>query len=187
MSATASEVVVGSGGKVYIGPVGTAEPNTPTAALNAAYKDLGYISEDGVTASFGVSVEDINAFQTLLPIRKVVTGRTADLSFVCRQWNVDTFSLALGGGSFDTDAGGNHTFFPPDNDAALAEWKVIIEWNDGAKNYRLIVRKAVVVESVETTIVRNAAADLPITLSVLGAEGTDAWYLLTNDDAFETA
>jgi len=79
MAANASEVVVGSGGKIYIAPVGTPEPNTPTAALNAAYKDLGYISEDGVSASFGVTVEDINAFQSLLPIRKVVTGRTADL------------------------------------------------------------------------------------------------------------
>ena len=184
MAANANEVVVGSGGKVYIGPVGTAEPNTPTAALNAAYKDLGYISEDGVTASFGVTVEDINAFQSLLPIRRVVTGRTADLSFVCRQWNADTFALALGGGSFE-ESGGNYLFFPPENDDALQEHKVIIEWNDGSKNYRLIVRKAVVVEAVETQIVRNAAADLPISLSVLGAEGTDAWYLLTDDDAFD--
>lgn len=185
MAANASEVVVGSGGKVFIAPVGTAEPNTPVEALNAAYKDLGYISEDGITASFGVTVEDIAAFQSLLPIRRVVTGRTADLSFVCRQWNADTFALALGGGSFD-ESGGNYLFFPPENDAALAEHAVVIEWNDGSKNYRLIVRRAVVVESVETTIVRNAAADLPITLSVLGSDSTDAWYLLTDDDAFDT-
>jgi hypothetical protein len=185
MTANASEVVVGSGGKVYIAPVGTPEPNTPTEALNAAFKDLGYISEDGVSASFGVTVEDINAFQSLLPIRRVVTGRTADLSFTCRQWNADTFALALGGGSFD-ETGGNYIFYPPANNDALAEWAVIIEWNDGSKNYRLIVRRAVVTDSVETQIVRNAAADLPITLSVLGSENTDAWYLFTDDNAFDT-
>lgn len=184
MANDANEVVVGSGGKIYIAPVGTPEPNTPTEALNAAYKDLGYISEDGVTASFGVTVEDINAFQSLLPIRRVVTGRTADISFVLRQWNADTFSLALGGGSFD-ETGGNYIFYPPENDAALAENAVIIEWNDGSKNYRLIIRRAVVVESVETQIVRNAAADLPVTLSILGSDTQDAWYLFTDDDAFD--
>jgi hypothetical protein len=184
MAIDAGEVVVGSGGKVFIGPVGTAEPNTPTEALNAAFKDLGYISEDGITASFGVSVEDINAFQSLLPIRRVVTGRTADLSFVCRQWNADTFSLALGGGSFD-ETGGNYIFYPPANNDGLSEFAAVIEWNDGSKNYRLIVRRCVVVESVETQIVRNAAADLPITLSILGSENTDAWYLFTDDDAFD--
>jgi len=184
MAANASEVVVGSGGKIYIAPVGTPEPNTPTEALNVAYKDLGYISEDGVSASFSVSVEDINAFQSLLPIRKVVTGRTADLSFTCRQWNADTFNLALGGGTFDT-SGPNYLFYPPANGDSLAEHAVVVEWNDGTKNYRLIVRRAVVTDSVETQIVRNAAADLPITLSVLGSEATDAWYLLTDDDAFD--
>jgi hypothetical protein len=185
MANNASEVVVASGGKVYIAPVGTAEPNGPTDALNAAYKDLGYISEDGISASFGVTVEDVNAFQSLLPIRRVVTGRSADMSFTCRQWNADTFSLALGGGSFE-ESGGNYLFFPPENDDALAENAVVIQWNDGTKNYRLVIRRAVVVENVETTIVRNAAADLPITLSVLGSDSTDAWYLITDDDSFDT-
>jgi hypothetical protein len=186
MTANASQVVVGSGGKVYVAPVGTAEPNTATEALNAAYLDLGYISEDGVSASFGVSVEDINAFQSLLPIRRVVTGRTADVSFTCRQWNADTFSLALGGGSFDVSGGSTYLFYPPANGDALAENAVIIEWNDGSKNYRLVIRRAVVTDAVETQIVRNAAADLPVTLSVLGSEATDAWYLITDDDAFDT-
>jgi hypothetical protein len=185
MANTASEVVVASGGKVYIAPVGTAEPNSAVDTLNAAYKDLGFVSEDGISASFGVTVEDVNAFQSLLPIRRVVTGRTADISFTCRQWNADTFSLALGGGSFQ-ESGGNYLFFPPENNDALAENAVIIEWNDGSKHYRLVIRRAVVVEGVETTIVRNAAADLPISLSVLGSDSTDAWYLITDDDAFDT-
>jgi hypothetical protein len=181
----ASQIVVASGGKVFVAPVGTPEPNTPTEALNAAYKDLGYISEDGITASFGVSIEDIMSFQSLLPVRKVVTGRTADIGFTMREWSAETFSLALGGGSFDS-SGGNYLFYPPANDEALAENAVIIEWNDGTKNYRLIIRRAIIADSVETQLVRNAAADLPISLSVMGSEDTDAWYLFTNDAAFNT-
>lgn len=183
MAADAGEVVVGSGGKVYIAPVGTTEP-AGLEALSNTWKDLGYISEDGITASFGITVEDINAFQSLLPIRRVVTGRTADLSFVCRQWNADTFSLALGGGTF-YPSGANFVFEPPANDAGLAEHAVIVDWSDGSKDYRLIVRKAAVTDAVETQIVRNAAADLPITLSIMGDENSAPWYLMTNDEAFD--
>ena len=181
----AGQIVVASGGKVYVAPVGTAEPDTPTEALNAAFKDLGYISEEGITAAFGISIADINSFQSLLPVRKVVTGRTADISFTMREWSAETFSFALGGGTF-TEAFGNYEFYPPANDAALAENAVIIEWNDGTKNYRLIVRKAIVADSVETQLVRNAASDLPVSLSVMGSDSTDAWYLLTDDAAFDT-
>ena len=184
--ADAAQVVVGSGGTIHIAPTGTALPTTATGSVGASFVDLGYISEDGISATFGVNVEDVNAFQSLLPIRRVVTGRTAEMSFVLRQWNADTFAFALGGGSFDSDGAGNFTFYPPANDDALAERAVVIEWSDGAKNYRLCIERAVVVENVETNIVRNAAADLPITLSVLGSESTDAWYLVTDDEAFDT-
>jgi hypothetical protein len=39
-----SNLVVGSGGSVYIAPVGTTLPTTPTGALNASFVDVGYIS-----------------------------------------------------------------------------------------------------------------------------------------------
>lgn len=183
MATNASEVVVGSGGRIYIAPVGTAAPTTSVSALDSDYRDLGFISEDGISATFGVSVEDINSFQSLLPIRRVVTGRSTDLSFTLRQWNVDTFSFALGGGSVEAN-GSEYTFYPPANGDALQESAVVVEWADGDKHYRLFIAKAVVTDAVETSITRNAAADLPISLSVLGSENDDAWYLLTDDDAF---
>lgn len=185
--ADASQVVVGSGGTIYIAPSGSTLPTAPTGPVDGAFFDLGYISEDGISATFGVEVEDVAAFQSLLPIRRVVTGRTAEMSFTLRQWSAETFAFALGGGTFTDDGAGTYTFFPPANADALQEKTVIIEWNDGAKNYRLCIERAVVVENVETQIVRNAAADLPITLSVLGSESTDAWFLITDDPAFATA
>lgn len=39
------------GGAVWIGPLGTAIPEDAKTALNAAYKSLGYCSEDGLTNS----------------------------------------------------------------------------------------------------------------------------------------
>ena len=50
--ADATQVTAGKpkvGGHVFRAPVGTALPTDATTALNAAFKDMGYISEDGVT------------------------------------------------------------------------------------------------------------------------------------------
>lgn len=187
MANSAAEIVVGSGGSIHIAPVSDM-PTLPTGVASSLtdFAELGFISEDGISANFGVEVEDIAAFQSLLPVRRVVTGRTAEVTFALRQWNAATFAVALGGGEMNLSPSGDYVFTPPPNDAPLAESAAVIEWQDGAKVYRLVIPRCVVVEDVETTIVRDAAADLPVTLSVLGVEGQDAWYLVTNDPAFDT-
>lgn len=187
MSNNASQIVVGSGGSVHIAPASLG-PALPTSVFQAlgGYAEMGFISEDGISASFGVEVADIEAFQSLLPVRRVVTGRTAEISFTMRQWNAATFAVALGGGSYELTPSGDYRFNPPADGDALQELTAVISWQDGDKRYRLVVPRSVVVESVETSIVRDAASDLPVTLSVLGTEGQDSWYMITNDPAFDT-
>jgi len=187
MSNDATQIVVGSGGAIYIAPE-ISNPSLPTSvnATLSSFSEMGYISEEGISASFGVEVADIAAFQSLLPVRRVVTGRTADISFTMRQWNAGTFAVALGGGSYELTASGDYRFNPPEDGDALQELTAVVEWQDGTKKYRLVIPRCVIVENVETSIVRDAAADLPVTLSVLGVEGQDAWYMITDDPAFDT-
>lgn len=184
---TASNILVGSGGAVYVAPVGTALPTSPTSALNAAFVSVGYISEDGIGLSSSVDVSDIGAFQSLLPVRRVVTGRTFDVSFTMREWTAQNIVLAFGGGEVTEDTG-VFTYSPPDTGEALYERSMVIEWNDGDKDYRIVIERGVVAEAVETNVTRTSAAELPITFSVLGNDaGTDAWYLVTDDPALNPA
>ena len=59
---TASNVTTGKrgvDGGVYLAPAGTTLPTTATETLNAAFKNLGYVSEDGMTNSLNRTSEDI--------------------------------------------------------------------------------------------------------------------------------
>lgn len=50
------------GGGIYSAPLGTALPTDATTTLNTAFKNLGYVSEDGVTNSDERSTDDIKAW-----------------------------------------------------------------------------------------------------------------------------
>jgi hypothetical protein len=186
MSANSDQVVVGAAGRVYVAPVGTTLPTSPTATLDSAFADLGYVSEEGVTLAFAVTTEDVIAWQTSFPIRRIGTGFEGSASFTLLQFNADTVAVAFGGGAVTEPTPGVYKYTPPAA-SDVAEYAAVIEWADGLKDYRWVINRCTVSDGVETNIVRNAAASLPISLSVLGDDGQDPWYLLTNDPALAPA
>ncbi len=73
MATDATKVGVAVTGSVYKAPTGTAAPTSQSTALNAAFVDLGYIGEDGVTESLPVSGDatPIKAWQNGATVRTV--------------------------------------------------------------------------------------------------------------------
>lgn len=49
-------------GAVFVAPKGTALPTNATTALDAAFKGLGYVSEDGLVNSVETDTENVNAW-----------------------------------------------------------------------------------------------------------------------------
>mgnify|MGYP001073356198 CR=1 FL=1 len=49
-------------GAVYIAPAGTSVPTDATSELNVAFKNLGYISEDGLVNSVSTDKQEVNAW-----------------------------------------------------------------------------------------------------------------------------
>lgn len=185
MPNSASQIVVGGSGTIYVAPVGSTAPTDSSTALAAAWLDLGYISEDGVTCTFGKTTEAIRAWQSLYPVRRIATEATMTLSFSMRQWNKTSLPLALGGGTLTTVTAGKFKYVPASPDT-IDQRALIVAWSDGTKTYRLYVPTGMVVDNVEMNITRSNSADLPITFEATPSSG-DAYTLFTNDTALDPA
>jgi len=182
-----SQVVVGANGQVYVAPAPLdpgSEPDDVTTALDAAFVELGFISEDGATFTEGKDITDIGAWQSFWPIRKIVTARTVQVAFAIRQWARENIEFALGGTVEDN--GGEFTYTPP-SPSELDERSLVLQWQDDDKNYRLWIPRGIVSENVEFQLVRTAAADLAVTFAALDP-GDDApvYTMFTDDPAFAT-
>ncbi len=178
----ANQIVVGASGNVYVAPVGTAAPTDLTTAMAAAWIDLGFLTEDGVTFTPSWDIEEISAWQSFRPVRRISTSRSEEVSFEMQQWNKFNFPLAFGGGSVTTTTG-VHKFIPP-TASARDERAMVIDWADGTKKYRLIIPKGEVTDGGEMNLTRTDSASLPVTFAINGTDGTDPFYLLTDDAAF---
>src|SRR5262245_26047676 len=109
-----SEVVVGANGSVYTAPYSDtlAYPDDVATALASPWVEHGFVSEDGVTLRDSKEIEDIEAWQSFYPIRKIISSKSSGIECVLRQFNPDNVQLAFGGGEIST-ATGVATYIPP--------------------------------------------------------------------------
>lgn len=183
----ADEVVVGASGTVYVATYAnvSAWPSDVTTALPGAFKAVGFTSEDGINFTDGKTIEDIKAWQSAYPIRKLVTERTNAIEFALRQWNATALMLAFGGGTISY-ASSILKYLPPAFDG-LSVLAMVVEWADGTDTFRLVIPRGHVTGEVSTNVVRTSSADLPIHFEAVplkaptaGQDSTQPWYLLTN-------
>lgn len=160
MTQDASEVVVGANGSVSTAPFGTALPTNVATALNAAFDEHGFVSDDGVTFRDGKEIEGIPAWQSFYDIRKVVSAKSSGGEFVLKQFNPANAQLAFGGGSVDVTSG-VATYTPPPP-GEIDERSLVVEWVDGDYTFRLVFPKGMVTDDVESNLNRTNSMDLPI-------------------------
>lgn len=165
--AEAANVIIGQANKdgLYLAAEGTALPASASAALTS-FTSVGYISEDGVKIGMDTNSEDLFVWQSIAPIRTLITQRTITLGFTMVETSPDTLALY-----FDTaKPTGIDTFSLdiPEQPAGIVR-AAVIDVKDGDKQLRFCLARTVLSEADEITINRGELVGYPVTLKVLAS------------------
>jgi hypothetical protein len=186
MSLDTDNLVVASGGSVFVAPVGTTAPTAPTGTPASPWVNLGLISEEGASFAYGKTVEEFKSWQRRTAVRRDVTEDEITTNFTLQEWKKTNFSLAFGGGSITNVSGTVYRYnFPTGNDD-LDEKSLLLRWDDNGKSYQIHFERGSVTEAVEVSLSRTALSQLPISFKALSSTTSDniGVSLLTDDSSF---
>jgi hypothetical protein len=170
----AANVVVAGTGAVYVAPEGTAMPAVLTA-LADPWVDVGYVGEDGVTFTISREQEDIAAWQSVEPVRVLITTEPKVIAFELMEFDEESLMLAFRGGT--VDAGPPAVYTPPDAGAADVR-AMVIDGIDGASTFRFCFPRVSLQGDVEWVLNRSDAIRLPLEFAVLAA--ATSWKIMSN-------
>lgn len=171
MANDADNVVVAANGLVALAPAGTTLPTDATTALDVAFVEVGYVSEDGVTFTPSLEVESIMAWQSLSPIRTLLLAYEIEASLGLMEWTEQNLLLAFGGGQF-TDNGDDTWDFLLPIPGERAAYSMVIHGDDGDYDYRIVLDHVELQDTGDITFQKGDASVFPVTVKALaGASG----------------
>lgn len=181
MALDSTEVRTAPSGHIYVGPIGTAEPDDIDTPLDAALKELGYTTPYGVSITPNVETEDINVWQSLAAVLSPITGMTFEVSTTLAQLNQDTVSLYFTGSAWQNSSGVGRLDIS--SNPGTQERLMVIEWTDNWNDdYRLVIPRAQMTNREAMKLVRGASTNLGITFKALDDGGVSAYLLTNNSD-----
>lgn len=98
MANDASKVRVGAQGIVYHAPLLTALPTDTTTALNVAFLDVGYMSDDGLVATIDQNTTDVRAWGGDL-VRRITSEFGFTIKFTMLELNANSVTAFYGNGT----------------------------------------------------------------------------------------
>jgi hypothetical protein len=185
MALDTDNVRVGLTGRLYVAPIGTTAPTDTTTAWAAGWLDMGYLSEDGVEMTYSTETDDINAWQSLSPVRRILTSVDMTLQFTAIEMKRDTVLLYFPSASIST-SGSVHTLAipsAPDPD----ERAIGLEWTDGPITNRLVIPRGEVTDRGSITTSRGGAVGLQMTVSAYATSAPEIASWMSDDPSWAAA
>lgn len=163
MALDATQVRVGITGELYKAPLGTTAPTGPTAALNAAFVGLGYVSNDGVTESWDDSVDNIVAWQNATVVRSAVTESVGTIALTLIQNNTAVLEAFHRGSTMAEPTTDVFRLDVKPISADPSAW--VLDVIDGDKHVRIFIGNGEVTERGEVMYANGQPIGYPITIS----------------------
>lgn len=156
MATTSDNVRVAVTGGAYFAPTGTTLPTSPTAALDAAFEELGYLSEEGITQTIDESITNIKAWQNGDIVRKVQDEH--DVTFAMSLLETSDQTLDVYYGNYV-----NGTVEIKADNETRGEW--VLNIVDGGDRLRIVIPDGQVTDRGDVQYVNGNAVMYPITIT----------------------
>ena len=159
------------GAAVYVAPLGTTLPTSATANLNAAFVDLGWVSEDGVTNS--ISRDTTKHYAWGGEVVKVTQDKyteTVKLTLL----ETSSAVLKVVYGDNNVTAGGDYQSIKVEHSRLMLERKsFVIDFIDGDHAGRIVIREGQVTEVGDVVYVHKDLTRYEITIDVFKPDNAD--------------
>jgi len=179
-----SEVQVGTanGPGIWIAPAGTEPPDATDDDWEDPWRILGYLSDDGPTVGQSTDSEDITPWQSVVPLRSVITGRSITLQFVLWQLNALTLGVYFDAPEPTTGTDGSIDM-ELRTDAPQRIHAIGIDSADAERTFRIAFTRASLSAAGDMQLTRGAAVPLDVTLSALDDGGVLGYVKLGPRDS----
>lgn len=191
MVVNAKNVLVGAPdqattGAILSAPSGTALPLTATTTLNVAYKDSGYVNEDGVTLTPDRSTADIKDWSGAI-VRTLLEEFKGTLSWAHLEMNEESLKTSFGDANVTVTAatpttGKQIKVGIGAHEMPRKAW--VFRIKDGTNRVVITVPDGQVTQTGEIKFVKSGAITLPVTLSTYPDSTGNSIYILTDDGIF---
>lgn len=170
------------GGAIYVAPIGTALPEDAVSALDAAFKEMGYIADNGLTNSNTPSMTDIKAWGGDI-VQSSLTEKPDKFSFkLLEGLNIDVLKTIYGEKNVTEitvgDSGNEHKEIKIAANAKLPDdysWVVDMILNDD-KIKRIVIPRAKITNLADIVYTNTNAFGYDITLSAYPNAEADTHY-----------
>ena len=163
------------GGAIYRAPFGSTLPTSTSATLDAAFKELGYASEDGVVNTNSPEAENIKAWggQTVLTVQNSKDDTFAVT--LIEALNADVLKAVYGSDNVTGSLSTGITVNVNDAEAEAAAGAFDMIMRDGAAK-RIVIPNGNITETGEITYADNSAVGYAITITALPDEDGNNHY-----------
>lgn len=163
------------GGAIYRAPFGSTLPTSTSATLDAAFKELGYASEDGVVNTNSPETENIKAWggQTVLTVQNSKDDKFAVT--LIETLNEDVLAAVYGDDNVSGDLSTGITVNVNDNEVEAASWVFDMIMRDGAAK-RIVIPEGKVTELGEITYADSSAVGYAITIDAIPDSSNNNHY-----------
>lgn len=159
------------GAAVYVAPLGTTLPTSATATLDAAFVDLGWVSEDGVSNSISRETTKHRAWGGEV-VKVTQDNYTETLTLTLLESS--SAVLAVVYGDDNVSAGGDYQSLVVEHSRLMNERKsFVIDFIDGDTVGRIVVREGQVTEIGDIVYTHRDLTRYEITVDVFKPDNAD--------------